>query len=128
MPYGVGAYKYNEPLFKQTNLYPTANYRRFPPGLGCAACAGLGLDVASSPGFRGPMIGLAAGLVLKKLTGSWLLGLAGGYIGYRLGAGTVAAPGAATGPVDASGNPIAAADVGCTSGWTIDPEGYWTCS
>lgn len=39
--YGVGVYKYQQPIYSQPQL-PTANYRLKPPGLGCASCGGMG--------------------------------------------------------------------------------------
>lgn len=50
--YGVGAYKYNQPIRSLPEL-PTANARLKPPGLsGCSACGGIGAaDTSSSSWF-----------------------------------------------------------------------------
>jgi hypothetical protein len=137
MPYGVGVLRYNEPIRRQSNLYPTVNYRRYPPGLGgCLGC-GLGADAASSSGWLS-LVGAAAGYWgVKKLTGSFLLGLVGGYLAYEVLSPTPAAVAAATVAAAAAAVPTAAAattpptaapgEYGCTSPWTL-VEGQWTCS
>jgi len=62
--YGVGAYKYNQPIRGLLEL-PTANYRLKPPGLsGCAACGGLGAADSSSAGW---FLILGVGVVLFGL-------------------------------------------------------------
>lgn len=75
--YGVGAYKYREPITALPQL-PTANYRLKPPGLsGCATCGGMELDPPSrTTGLVGGVLaaGLVGGVVGKKLFGSFVVG------------------------------------------------------
>lgn len=123
MPYGVGVYRYNEPIRRQSNLYPTANYRRYPPGLGgCLGC-GLGEDASSSSWLE--LVGAAAGFWgIKKLTNSFLLGIVGGYVAYEVLSPT---PVAATAPTGTSLPTLSPADVGCSSPWAW-VDNAWTCS
>jgi len=131
MPYGVGVLRYNEPIRRQSNLYPTVNYRRYPPGLGgCLGC-GLGADAASSSGWLGLVGGVAGYWGVKKLTGSFLFGLVGGYAAYKVLSPTPAAVAAAaavpTAAAAATPPTAAPSEYGCTSPWTL-VEGQWSCS